>query len=274
MIATNDEEYYENEELWGENSFVSLQNIIDNIILTADDDSYFKKAQEFRATIFGKRGLKELNVDLNSDDKIISFQLSPSLIFPHPRFMANWSRIGVITDCETIHILDINNTPIVEDYLQDNQWRLLYDDEGNVLQAHDRNIPYGDCAEHNPCECIKISPCEQSKGMFDDSWVRDVRSGSYFQFSPDLVDREITIEYQTAGLENMDSCDIKVPNNIESTLDYYIRWKLLEGKRNVPQSEVRYYMEMFKKEKRRSKGLMADKITLNQIIKSVSLKYK
>ena len=274
MIANTDQEYYENEELWGENKYVSLQNIIDNIELTADDDSYFKKIKHHRAVIFGKQGLKKLNVDLNSEDKLISFQLSPSLIFPYPRFMNDWSRISVITNCDTLHVLNINNTPIVQDYLQDNEWELLYDDQGSVLQGHDRAIDYGECETENKCSCIKVSPCEENKGMFDDSWVRDVKSGNYFEFSPDLEDKEIVIEYQTAGLEKMNACDIKIPNSLELTLEYYIKWKLLEGKRNTPRSEVLYFMDMYKLEKKRSRNLMTDKITLSQIINSVSLKYR
>ena len=72
----------------------------------------------------------------------------------------------------------------------------------------------------------------------------------------------------------MDACDIKVPNSLELTLEYYIKWKVLEGKRNTPRSEVLYFMEMYKTEKKRSRKLLADKITLNQIISSVSLKYR
>lgn len=274
MIANTDQEYYENEELWGENKYVSLQNIIDNIELTADDDSYFKKLKHHRAIIIGKQGLKKLNVDLNSEDKLISFQLSPSLIFPYPRFMNDWSRVSVITDCDTLHVLDINNAPIVQDYLQDNEWELLYDDQGSVLQGHDRAIDYGECVTETKCSCLKVSPCDEDKGLFDNSWVRDVKSGNYFEFSPDLEDREIVIEYQTAGLEKMNACDIKIPNTLELTLEYYIKWKLLEGKRNIPRSEVLYFRDIYKLEKKRSRNLMTDKITLNQIINSVSLKYK
>ena len=271
--ATTDQEYYENSDNWGVDACVTLENIIDNIKLTADDDSYFKKLNRFRASILGKQGIKKLNVDLKSQNKAISIQLSASRIFPFPRYMTNWSIISVVNECGNIEPLNISNKPIVQDYLQDHDWQLLYDEAGSVLIGNCFSPEEGHC-------CYKVqgynkneSDCECTESKFKDSWVKENRAGGYFEFSEDLVDELIVIEFQCAGLDALKDCDILVHNNLELTLEYYIKWRLLEGKRNTPQSDVLYYYERYKRERNRSKDLLQDKISINQILESVSLRY-
>lgn len=271
-LATTDQQYYENPEHWGENAFVTLEDIIDNIILTADDDSYFKHIKRFRASIFGKLGLKKLEVDIKSDDKAISFDLAPSKIFPYPRYMTNWSRISVLNSCGNLQVLNISNRAQVKDYLQDHEYELMYDCNGSVLTGNDFNPKDGDC-------CVKIQ-CEESSddcgctdNKFKDSWVKDIKEGSYFEFSDDLVDETIVIEFQSAGLSKLEDCDIKVHHHLEMAIMRFIQWNLLMGKRNTPKSEWKEYQDLFKSEKTRSKRLLADKITVERIMESIALRY-
>lgn len=266
-----DQQYYENPDLWGEAQFITLQNVIDNILITADDDSYFKHAKYFRASIFGKMGIKKLNVDLKAENKAISIQLAPSKIFPYPKYMTNWSRISVLNKCGKLVPLNTNSDPLIQDYLQDHEYNLLYDCNGSVLEGASFNAEQGDCCLEFECADLPECGCEEEN--FDDSWVKDDKSGSYFVFSDDLVDRLIVIEFQSAGLDCLDDCDIKVHHNLEDTLTAFIKWKLLEGKRNVPMNEVLYWKNEYKIQKRRSKNLLSDKITLHQLMKSVSLRY-
>ncbi len=283
--AIHDQDYYENKEHWGENQFVSLESIINNIRITADDDSYFKHVKNFRASIFGKLAIKKLNVDVKSDDKAISIQLHPSRIFPFPRYMTNWYRVGVINSCDKLTVLNINNNPVTHDYLQDHEWELLYDDEGNVLRGADFDAQKGecccitvdccvetcDCSNCSDCSCESCTNCQN--GEFKNSWVKENTAGSYFEFSDDLVDEIIVIEFQEAGLESLEDCDIRVHNNLEDTVTKFIQWNLLMGKRNIPQQQVDYYEDLFKKARKRSENLLAPKITIDQMLKSISLRY-
>lgn len=270
--ATTDQEYYENKEHWGEGQFVTLKSIIDNIIVTSNDDSYFKHTNRFSASIFGKQGIKDLHVDIKADDKAIAIQLAPSRIFPFPRYMTNWSRISVKNKCGKLNVLNINNNPVVQDYLQDHEWKLLYDDSGKILRGADYNAQKGDC-------CLEIQSCEEnttddcSGEKFKDSWVKQNKEGNYFEFSDDLVDEIIIIEFQTAGLDSIDDCDINVHNFMENTLTRFIQWNILMGRRNTPISTVEYYHELFKKAKKKSKKMMGKKISVDQILKSIDLRY-
>ena len=283
--AINDQEYYEDKDHWGENQFVTLKSIIDNIRITADDDSYFKHIKNFRASIFGKLAIKKFNVDVKSEDKAISIQLPPTLIFPFPRYMTNWYRVGVINSCGKLTVLNINNNPTTHDYLQDHEWELLYDDEGNVLRGADFDAQKGDCcccltvdcvetcncSNCSDCSCESCTNCQNTQ--FKNSWVKENKEGSYFEFSDDLSDEIIVIEFQTAGLDSLEDCDIKVHHNLEDTVTRFIQWNLIMGKRNVPQAQVDYYEDLLKKARKRSENLLAKKITIDQILKSISLRY-
>jgi hypothetical protein len=269
-IDTNtDQYYYENSDEWGKNQNLTLENIIDNILLTSDDDSYFKHSKRFRASIFGKQGLKRLNVDLKSSNKAIAIQLSPSKTFPYPRYMDNWSKISVLNKCDKLTTLSVNNTPQIQDYLQDHEWKLLYDESGEVLEAASFNAQTGVCYEY---ECVTIEDsCTDAK--FKDSWVKDNKQGSYFEFSDELVDEIIVIEFQSSNLDSLKDCDIKIPHILELTVENWIRWNLLKGKRNTPKDEWKTYWEFYKLEKRRAKPYLANKITYEQILKSINLRY-
>ena len=284
--AIHDQDYYENKEHWGENQFVTLESIINNLRITARDDSYFKHVDKFVASIFGKEIIKELNVDVKSKDRAISIQLHPSRIFPFPRYMTNWSRIGVINSCDKLTVLNINKNPVTHDYLQDHEWELLYDDEGNVLRGADFDAQKGECCRClivdcwvQTCNCSNCSDCSCESctncqnGEFKNSWVKENTVGSYFEFSDDLVDEIIVIEFQSADLDAIDNCDIKVHHYLEKTVKRGIQKELLMGKRNIPQTQVDYYEGLYKKEKKRSENLLAKKITIDQMLKSIDLRY-
>lgn len=271
-FATTSQEYYENQEHWGENQFITLENVLDNILLTADDDSYFKHIKRFRARIIAKQGIKKLNVDIGTQNKAIAIDVPPSKIFPFPQFATDWYRVSALTSCGTLKELGVNNNPYISGYLQDHNAELLYDQDGDVLEDGGLSAEYGYCSFKIECEDdSSIKPCANSE--FNDSWVKYNKKAGYFEFSEDLIDKTIVIEYMSAGLDGADDCDIKINHNLETTITYWTKWKLLESKRNVPMNEVIYLRNEYLKEKRRSKTLMGKKFTIGQLLDSVSLRY-
>ena len=274
-FATTDQQYYEDSSHWGENAFVTLESIIDNIILGADDDSYFKHTKRFRASILGKMCIKKMNVAIKPKRRAISFLVPTSKTFPYPRYMTNWSRVSVLNDCDKLQPLTINNLPQIKDYLTDNEYLLQYDCEGEVLTGDDFNAEEGDCCVKLTCSDRIHSDCDCgcSDDSFADSWVKDAQEGSYFEFSEDLIDKEVVLEFDSAGLETIKDCDIKVHHCMEMTVRRFIEWNLLLGKRNIPDRTVLLYENYFKKEKKLTETLLGDKITVDEILKSVSLRY-
>lgn len=266
-----EKEYIENPDLWGQDQYVTLKSIIDNILLTADDDSYFKHIKRFRALIWGKLAIKKLNVDIKPDNKAIAFTVPPTKIFPFPQYMTNWKRVSVINKCGKLQELNINNSPQIVEYLQDNDAELYFDCDGSIMRGDTFNADKGDCCIK--FQCKEKNPCGCQEEDFSKSWVKQNRKGNYFEFSDDLVDRDVVLEFTSAGLENLNDCDVKVHNDLELTIMSFIQYNLLRGKRNVPRGEWKDYYATYKIEKKRSEALLSDPITLDQIVKSVSLRY-
>ena len=281
-IATTDQQYYENSETWGNANVISLENFIDNLILKSDDDDYFKHFKKHSLSIIAKQGIKRFNVDVNPRFKAIVFQLGSELIFPHPRFMRSWVRISVVNECGKLTTLAVNpnnRTRVVQDYLQDQDHELLYDQDGEVLRGDDENFERGDCNQvefttcsDNDCGCENVDCCDTASGKYADSYVIDSREGSYFEFSSDLYDLQIVIEYRTTGLDTMNDCDIPVHNDMEMLLEYWCKWQFLIGRKNANNNTKLYYHSLYKNEKTRSKMLMGESMTINDIVKAVNLR--
>lgn len=271
MATSNDQEYYENQDKWGEARYVSLANIIDNIMILAEDDSYFKTTPKHVFEIYGKLAIKEMNIDILSKKKAISITVPPYLTFPFPRFMTDWYRISVINECDRLTVLNVSNQPTTLDYLQDNEAELLYDCEGNILEGDSFNKEVGDCRIQ--IDCIDIcSPCHDA-GNYANSYVKENLDGGYFEFSPDLEDKEVVIEFITAGLEDSLACNIKVHHNMERAVEYYMKYNSLQGKRNVPMNEILFHEKEKKKYMKRAQRLLGDKITKENILEIVGTRY-
>lgn len=281
-FATTDQDYYENPEHWGEEQFVTLENVIDNIMLLADDDDFLKHIKRFRASILGKQCLKRLKVHVMPERKAIEFQLSPSRTFPYPRFMDTWVRAYVINKCGKLTTLGVNSSPTVQSYLQDENYELLYDETGSVLQGEDKDYTIGNCTSYEcactTCDdsvaslCDECSKCRDTS--FDKAWIKQNKEGNYFEFSEELVDELIILEFISTGLEKLDDCDILIPNCLELAVQNWICSFATKGKRNTPNYVWKDYWDMYKLERRRAKPILSDRITIEGILKAVSLRVR
>jgi len=258
-----EQEYYSNQDNWG--NFITLENVIDNIMMTAGDDSYFKNIKRHQYSIYAKQGLKKLNLDVGGNVKTMAMELQPTKIIPYPQYMLDWHRVSVITDCGSLKELTVNNTPATEHYLQDHNGDLLFDHDGNVLQAHDENIEHATCL---PTQCTSETTDDNN---FNSSWAKD--KGKYFEFSDDLEGRIIVIEYTISSLTSIKDCDIKISDKLELALDNYIRYNALRDMRNVPNIVWREYYQTYKVEKTRAKSLMNKKLSVIQIVSAINLRF-
>lgn len=268
-VSTTDKEYYENPEFWGEAQYVTLESVLDNIILLASDDSYLKKVKRFRMSIIAKQGLKRFALDIKQEKRIISVELGANKIIAYPRFMNNWSAISYVNEDGCLEIIDVNTKSPVEEYLQEKNYELLYDVNGEVLEASNKDFSCANSLKYVICEDGKLYKADEE----ETTWVKDVRKGSYFEFSDSLVGKEIIIEFQTNGLDKLNDCDIKVHSVLEEALSYYIKWKTMENQRNVPRKDVLDNWNFYKLEKKKAARYLAPKISINQLLRSVSQRY-
>lgn len=273
MESATDKEYYENPSLWGESQFITLKNVIDNMLLLNEDDGYLNNTKRHRLEIWGKIGLKKINLDIRPQNKAISFELGAHKTFPFPRYMKNWMRVSVLNKCGKLHELNINNRPEIQEYFTDEEGTLLFDPcDGSVLTGEKYNAEKGICCYEFECK-KEGENCGCQEEYFENSWVKPVKKGNYFSFSEDLVGRTLVLEFICTGLDGIQECDVKVHQDLELTIMNFIMFNILKGKSKVPSNKWREFYQSYIIEKNRSEDLLSQKITLNQIIESVSLRY-
>jgi len=278
-LPTTDQQYYENEEFWGKGNVVSLQEFTDTLMLGIQNNSLFRHLNPTFVSVEAKRALEKFSREVKPTNVAITVQVGPQLIFPHPRFMRGWHRISVVNDCGTLTKLEENKMVVagVHDYLQDNEHNLLFDEAGEVLEGDLDDyefgacslIPFSNCSDGD-CQCQDVC-CDTGEGKYKDSWMRDVPEAGYFQFSPDLEDAQIVIEFATIGLNTMNDCDIPVHKDLAFTLEYWVKWRYLESQGNIGANKIEYFRRRYIIEKTNSRNIFAEKISLRRIVEIVNL---
>ena len=102
------------------------------------------------------------------------------------------------------------------------------------------------------CLSKESSNLIRSLELYKDSWIKVKDNLDYFEFSSDLEDVAVVIEYISDESFELSECLIKVDEDFESALEYYIKFKLLENGIET-MSQAQYYWRKFK--------VLRDKIT-------------
>ena len=102
----------------------------------------------------------------------------------------------------------------------------------------------------------------QDVDTYGNSWVA-VHPDS-FEFSSDLEGLAVVIEYMSNNVNEVSQCDLHVPEELGECLEYFIKYKILEGDQNLMQMS-----QYFKKEYKR----MRDKVQMdNNSLSEIDLK--
>lgn len=236
---------------------MTLHDIIENIWLeTQDIDSIFRNKKRYMIVKYAKEGLKELQMTFATHINAMNFKVPPSCRVYKPNGYERFLR-AYLLDCEgnKIELKKNNDIPAeIYRYILNCDGTILSDGCGiefkdNCLEC---NQPLkSDCVEccsscgsqnHLPCEVKELF---HSLETYKNSWIATNDRLDYFEFSPDLEDLAIVIEYLSNNTIGVEECQIVVDEELSSALEYYIKFKLLEnGLETVPQS--RYFKQQFK----------------------------
>lgn len=236
-------QYYEDPDNYGSYQFVKLNDVIDDIILeTLDDDSLIKNTKRSKVIKAAHRGIRELTKSVANDIKAFSITVPDFLYWALPQNYLNWVRISVLimdktTNSYRLHPLDINyniNTAI--GYLQDHEGKLLFDDQGFILQSEGGNHIA------RPYKSYKFSDCynptlNTSKLSEYGEFTIDERRG-LIAFSSNLMNKEIVIEYVSDGLDaTLTESEITIHKHIREALYDFIIYECVVTKRNVSRAD-------------------------------------
>ena len=264
--------YYEDpNENWGGYQYVTIKDVVNRFMLTyvGDDRILPSSTKRYQVIYHAKRALQELNYDVLREIKAMELELGDSLQLILPSDYVNYVRISYVDQNGRFHpILENRDTTIITaPYLQDNKFKILFDQDGYPLEGDSmtfinaQSTDLGNVNQYDACKgdcgdssCLS-SQCggpnygganyglDASRANKNGTFNIDKKLG-VIQFSSDLKYRIIVIEYISDGLESNDESDIEVHKMAEACLINYIAWQMLHTKYNVQE----YIVNRFRKE--------------------------
>lgn len=280
---TDLDNYYADQAQFGDYQYNNLKNLVNNFMYSIDNDSYVEGVDVNRVVFHAKRGIQELYFDVMNEVIAVEIELSPSLTIPLPHDYISYCRISWVDECGKLHPLAVDNSlNLSQAYLQDNDYNLLFDDQGDILQgSHIQNSqeceprPFG----YNPLTDYSqdgissyVFPYYYQGGPFNTNRSKIFKNGSYkidreqgvIQFSSNVDGRTIVLEYISDGLFQRTDEQIKVHKFAEEAIYAYIYWMLVQRRRSVPQNEKqaarKEYYNFRRIAKRRIKPLRQEEV--------------
>lgn len=255
---TNLQDYYANPALFGDYQYISLKDLVNDYMYSLENDSYTFDVNVNRVVFHAKKGIQELYFDVINDIIAVELELTPSLIIPLPHDYISYCRISWVDLNGKLHPLAVDNSlNLSQAYLQDNNYNILFDLQGDVLTgSHIQNKvgsqqqPYGynavtDYSLDGPNSYV--SPYYQQGLPFNTNRSKIFKNGSYtidreqgvIQFSSNVTGRIIVLEYISNGMYQRSDEQIKIHKFAEEATNSYIYWKLIEKRRSVPENAKR-----------------------------------
>lgn len=253
--GTSQEDFYNDSTLQGGYQYTTIKDIVNNFILTVVGDRNHIKYIEKDVVVFhAKRGLQELNYDVLKEIKGLEIDLSDSLTLILPEDYMKYVRVSWVDVAGNFHPMIANtDTLIAAAYLQDNQYNILFDNDGNVLTANENSydqtiVGQNDYSYYRPNEYgLGYDNYQSNNARFGlqtdkanaNGWFTvDKRSG-VMKFSSNVGTKTIVLEYISDGLEYADISDIKVNKFAEKALMLYIEAEILGNIDKIPEYVVK-----------------------------------
>lgn len=244
-------DYYGDEDKWGNYQYTTLEDIINDYSMARSSDDYTADTPRHQILYQAMKGLRELYYDVVQEVSGISLELSPSLQVTLPPDYVNYVRISWLDDMGRLHPMAIDNKmSMANNYLQDSQYRLLFDDNGCVLMDDGT-----DSDLENPSQGVSTKDLPTCYTFCYDSFQPNrnlanvYRNGRYtidknkgvIQFGSDVKGRIIVLEYISDGLytgcEGRPENERRINKFAESALLDFIYYQLIKNRRSVPANE-------------------------------------
>jgi hypothetical protein len=265
----SDQSYYDDFTRHGEYQYVLVEQIINDIMANMDEDSYLFNIPRHTILYHAKRGVRELYYDVMQEIKAIELTVSQTLSITMPPDYVNYVRISCVDDNGILHPLaQDDRQSIARSYLQDNKYRLLYDNNGCVLQGsgvretingdqdQDDELPLTEYYFENYYSSFR--PNLDRSRIFNNGKFAINKIDGTIEFGSDIYTRNIVLEYISDGLY-VDECEgsedgIKVHKFAEEALINYIYYKVINAKRHAPAVEKQWTKKEFFRTKKVAKS--------------------
>ena len=276
MPYITDYNYYENEGAtpananWGSYQFVSLSDIVNNFMLIySGNHSLVNNEDRFKVLFHAKRAIMELNYDAFKEVKILELSVGEALRYILPQDYVNWVRISLYENGTLFPLSENIQTNWSNAYIQDNDAKILFDQDGNVLKPEFSDMSYQRIIGTKKSIYLNANnPYNGIEGwQYDGNWYFDYQIGARFGLNPETANVNPTfsidkkggvinfssvmnnklavLEYVSDGMENGNDASVTVNKLFEEFVYSYIRYSILNSKLGVQE----YIVTRARKEK-------------------------
>jgi hypothetical protein len=264
MAYISQYQYYENNgnnpenENWGSYQYVSLQEIVNNFLLMySGNHSLVNNEERYKILFHAKRAIQELNYDAFKEIKILELTVPASLIFVLPSDYVNWVRVSLYKDGWLRPLTENIQAMSSKAYLQDNDGKILFDQDGNILQPQYSDIDYDRLTGMK--KSLYLNQGSRFNGHYgwcvDDIWYFEYSFGAAFglntetansnptfsidkkagviNFDSSMSEQICILEYVSDGMENGDTSKITVNKLFEQYIYAAIKFEILNSKFGV-----------------------------------------
>jgi hypothetical protein len=269
MAYLTEYQYYENngnapeDANWGSYQYVSLYDIVNNFMLMyAGNHSLINNEERYRILFHAKRAIQELNYDAFKELKILELDVCDTLRYVLPIDYVNWVRISLYKDGVLRPLTENIQTNWSNAYLQDNNCRILFDHDGNILKPSTSTIDLQRIEGTKKSIYLnQQSPYNNREGYcVDGDWYFDYGIGAQYglntetanfnptfkinkkagviNFSSDMAGELCILEYVSDGMEGGDDSQISVNKLFEEYVYAYIQFAILNAKFGVQEYVV------------------------------------
>lgn len=254
-------QYYENggnnpeNANWGSYQYISLYDIINNYMLMySGNHSMVNNEERYKVLFHAKRGIQELNYDAFKEIKVLQLDVSDSLRFVLPPDYVNWVRVSLYKDGLIRPLTENIQVNSATSYLQDNNYRMLFDEAGNVLKEENSNLDFDRITGTQ--KSIYLNNASQFNGLegynYDGYWFFDYGIGAFYglntetananptfkidkhagviNFDSSMSGESCILEYVSDGMEGGDDTLVQVNKMFEEYIYSYITFAVLNAK--------------------------------------------
>jgi hypothetical protein len=264
----NSADYYDDATQHGQYQYITMREIVDEFMMSTDEDDFHNMVPRYKILYQARRAFKELYYDVANDIRAISLELSPTLQVTLPPDFVNYVRISWVDENKMLHPMAVDmRMSIAQEYLQDESYNLLYDEEGCVLIGTDSleansnsendSGSIDDVNSGNSITSYLFQPNKDFSLQFPNGKVRLDKDRGIIQFGSDVFGKEVVLEYISDGLftgcEGRPEDELRIHKFCESAVHDYIFHKLINRRRNVPANRIQMAEKSFNNSRRLAK---------------------
>lgn len=265
MAYITEYQYYENtgnlnteDENWGSYQYVSLNDIVRNFILMyVGNDKLINNIERYNILFHAKRAIQELNYDSMKEIKVLELEVCDTLRYVLPHDYVNWVRLSLYKNGTLMPLTENIQTNWSDAYLQDNNCRILFDHDGNILRPSTSTVDLQRITGGKKSIYLNNqSPYDGQEGYFYNGlWYFEYPIGGRYglntetanqnptfkinkksgviNFSSDMAGELCVLEYVSDGMENGNDSEISVNKLFEEFIYAYMKFVILSSKFGV-----------------------------------------